>query len=79
MNYVICLKNLFESIPEYRKIVVLIFSVDNGNSLLHDCGFLKDDNNHLSSEFKKILEQNENLFNYIENEEESIRKKTLKS
>ena len=38
-------KVLFESIPDYRKIVLLMFLIKNDNDLLTECGFLKDDIN----------------------------------
>ena len=32
-------KDLFESIPDYRKIVLLMFLIKKDNDLLHECGF----------------------------------------
>ena len=73
MNKVNYFKDLFESIDDYRKIVLLIFLIKNDNDLLTESGFLKDDINRLNKEFKKILiEQNEEYLDYIKNEEESI-------
>ena len=45
MNY---LKNLFESIPDYRKILFLLFLIKNDVDLLTECGYLKNDNNSLN-------------------------------
>ena len=67
------MKTLFESIPDYRKIVSLMFLIRNDNDLLTECGFLKSDIIRLCREFKNILiEQNEEYLNYIKNEDESI-------
>ena len=73
MNNVNYFKNLFESIDDYRKIVLLIFLIINDKDFLRECGFLEDDINRLNKEFKNILvEQNEEYLSYIKNEEESI-------
>ena len=52
MKYENSFKDLFESIPDYRKIVLLMFLIKNDNDLLAECGFLKDDINRLNKEFK---------------------------
>ena len=71
-------RDLFESIPDYRKIVLLIFLIQNDKNLLKEIGFSKNDNNRLSIEFKNILiEQHEEWLDYIKNEEESIIEKLL--
>ena len=71
-------KDLFESIPEYRKIVLLIFLIQNDNNLLKEIGFSKKYINLLNLEFKSIIieEFDEYLF-YIKNEEESLLEKIL--
>ena len=51
MKYENYLKDIFESIPEYRKIV-LMFLIKNDEDLLKECGFLKSDINRLNLEFK---------------------------
>ena len=38
---------MFEAIPEYRKIVLLMFLIKNDADLLSECGYLKNDNNSL--------------------------------
>ena len=43
--------NLFESIPDYKKIVLLMFLFKNDVSFLYECGFLKGDINFLNKEF----------------------------
>ena len=74
----IILKNLFESIPDYRKIVLLIFLIQNDKNLLKEIGFSKNNINLLNLEFKNILlEEFENYLDYIQNEEETILEKFL--
>ena len=71
-------KDIFESIHDYKKIVLLIFLIQNDKNLLKEIGFSKNDNNRLNLEFKKILlEQNEEYLDYIKNEEESVLEKFL--
>ena len=71
-------KELFESIPDYRKIVLLIFLIQNDKNLLKEIGFSKNDINLLNLEFKNILlEEFEDYLDYIKNEEESILEKFL--
>ena len=48
-------RDLFESIPDYRKIVLLIFLFQNDKNLLKGIGFSKNDINQLSIEFKNML------------------------
>ena len=70
MNY---FKDLFESIPDHRKLVLIIFLFQNDKNLLKGIGFNKLDINLLNLEFKNILlEQHEEYLDYIKNEEESI-------
>ena len=70
MNY---FKDLFQSIPDYRKIVLIIFLYQNDKNLLKGIGFNKLDINLLNLEFKNILlEQHEEYLDYIKNEEESL-------
>ena len=71
-------KDIFESIRDYRKIVLLIFLIQNDKNLLKEIGFSKNDINLLNLEFKNILlEEFENFLDYIKNEEESILEKFL--
>ena len=66
-------KNLCESIPDYRKIVLVKCLFKNDANLLNECGFSKNDINRLSLEFKIIsLEQNEEYSDFIKNEKQSI-------
>ena len=60
MSYENFPKDMFESIPDYRKIVLLTLLIKYGSDLLNECGFLKNDINRLSLEFKNnSMEQNE--------------------
>ena len=46
-------KDLFESITDYRKIVLIIFLFQNDKDLLREVGFSERDINRLNLEFKK--------------------------
>ena len=74
-NYFI---DMFESIPDYKKIVLLIFLIQNDKNLLKEIGFSKNDINLLNLEFKNnLLEEYEIYLDYITNQEESILEKFL--
>ena len=78
MNNANYFKDLFESIHDYRKIVLLIFLIQNDKNLLKEIGFSKNDIYLLNLEFKKILlEEFENYLDYIKDQEESILEKFL--
>ena len=78
MNNINYFKDLFESISDYRKIVLLIFLIQNDKNLLQEIGFNKNDINQLNLEFKNILlELNEEYLDSIKNEEESIIERIL--
>ena len=71
-------KDMFESVPDYRKIVLLMFLIKNDVDLLNEGSCLKIDASRFNLEFKNILmEQNEECLDYIKNEEESIIEKIL--
>ena len=71
-------KDIFESIPLYRKIVLLIFLIQNDKNLLQEIGFSKNDINLLKLEFKNVLiEQFQEYLDDIKNEEESSLEKFL--
>ena len=72
-------KDMFESIPHYRKIVLIIFlTKDDKNLLQEEVWFSKNDINQLSVEFKNILyEQLENYLEYVKDQEESNIEKIL--
>ena len=75
MNY---FTELFESIPDYKKIVLLMFLFKNDVNFSYECGFLKGDINFLYKEIKNILlELNEDYLDHIKNQEESILEKFL--
>ena len=76
MNDVSYFTDLFESIPDYKKIVLLTFLIKNDNDLLHEIGFSERDINRLNLEFKNILpEQHEDYLDYIRKKEESVIRK----
>ena len=67
------LKKKFESIPDNIKRVLLMFLNKNDDDIVKECGFLENDFNRQSLEFKKILlYQTEEYLDYIENDEKSI-------
>ena len=62
-------KDMFESIPDYRKILILMFSNQNDKNLIKEIGFSKNDINLLKIEFKNILlEEHEDYLDYIKND-----------
>ena len=70
---------MFESIPYYRKIVLLIFQIKNDKCLLLENGFSERNIFHLNLEFEKfIIEQDEESLDYVKNEEESVLEKFSK-
>ena len=78
MNNVNYFTDLFESILDYRKIVLLIFSIQNDKNLLHEIGFSERDINRLNLNFKNILiDLYEEYLDYIKDQEESILEKFL--
>ena len=78
MDNVNYFKDLFESVPDYKKIVLLMFLIKNDVIFLYECGFLKGDINFLYKEFQSILlELNEDYLDHIKNQEESIIEKIL--
>ena len=73
MDIINLFKDLFESIPDYKKIVLLRFLIKNDNNFLYECGFSKGDINFLYKEFKNILlELNEDYLGDIKNQEEAV-------
>ena len=72
MDYVNYFKDMFQSIPNFRKIAVLIFLFQNEKKLLGENGSSERDDNRLNLEFKNILiEHREEYLEYEEYEEES--------
>ena len=71
-------KDMFESITAYRKIVLLIFSIQNDKNLLHEVGFSERDINCLNLKLKyTLIQQYEEYLDYVKNEEESVIEKFL--
>ena len=78
MDNVNYFKDLFESIPDYKKIVLKLFLIKNDVNFLYESGFLKSDINFLYKEFRNILlELNEEYLDHIKNQEDSIIEKIL--
>ena len=78
MNYENYFKDIFESIPDFRKIVLLIFLIQNDKNLLKEIGFSERGINLLNLEFKNVLlEGYEEYLDYIKNEDESVIEKFL--
>ena len=78
MNNVIYFTEIFESIPDYKNFVLLMFLIKNDVTFLYECGFLKGDFNFLYKEFKNLsLELNEDYLDHIKNQEEPILEKFL--
>ena len=76
MDNVNYFKDFFESIHDYKRIVLLIFLIQNDKNLLKEIGFSKNDINLLNNEFKKfLLEEFEEYLSYIKNKEESLLEK----
>ena len=78
MDHINYFKDMLESIPNYRKTILLILLIQNDKDLMKQCGFLKSDIDRLSNDFKKFLmAQNEDCLDYFKNEEESVIEKIL--
>ena len=78
MDHVTYFKDMFESIQDYRKLVLLIYIFQNDRNLSREIGFSESDNNCLKVEFEKIIgEQHEEYLAYVKNEEESVIEKIL--
>ena len=66
-------KDVSLSIAVYRKLLLLLFLIKTDVEFSNECGFLKSDTNRLCKGFKRtIIEQNQNYFDYIKTEQESI-------
>ena len=71
-------KDMFESFPDYRKIVLIIHLIQIDVDSIKECGFLKSDIIRLLKKFKTILiERNEQHLDHIKNQEESVFEKIL--
>ena len=71
-------RDIFQSKPNFRKIVFLMFLIKNDRDLLLEIGFSERDINRLNLECKNILiEQHEEYMDYVKNEEESVIEKFL--
>ena len=65
-------RDLFESIPDFRNILLIIFLFQNDKDLLCEIGFSEHDFNRLKLEIKNTSkEQHEEYLDYVKNEEKS--------
>ena len=79
MNYENDFKDMFESIPNYRKTVLLMILIKNDVDISYESGFLEGDIIRLNREFKTFLmEQKAEYLDNIKNEEEIKIEKILK-
>ena len=71
-------RDILESIRDYRKIVLIIFLIQNDKNLLKEIGFSERNINQLNLEFENILmEEYENYLDFVKDQEESILEKFL--
>ena len=71
-------EDLFESVYDYGKIVLLVILIRNDKNLLKEIGFSKNDIRLLDLEFKNILiEGLEEYLDYVKDPEESAIEKFL--
>ena len=78
MNYETYFEAMFESIPDYRKITILMLLIENDKNFLLEVDFSERDINRVNLEFRNILiEEHENYIDYVKNEEESLFEKIL--
>ena len=78
MDNLIYFQDLFESIPDYRNLVLVIFLIQNVKKLLLEAGFSERDIIRLNLEFEDILiGEYENYLDFVEDQEESILEKLL--
>jgi len=55
-----------------------MFIIQKDDGLLNDCGFSENDIKRLYAEFKKILNaQNEEYFDFVKDQEESVLQKSF--
>ena len=78
MNTSNSFKDLINTISDYRKIVLLVFLIENDKNLLKEIGFTKNDIKVINLEFKNILiKRYEEFLDYVKDQEESILEKFL--
>ena len=71
-------KDLFESIHDYRKIVLIILLIQNDKDLLLEVGFSEHGISGLNKEFKNIImEQHEEYLDNIKDQEEGVLERFL--
>ena len=66
-------EELLISIKDYKKLILLIFLIQNDKNFLREIGFSENHIDRLNNIFKDILLKEYNKFlSFIKNEEESI-------
>ena len=78
MEDIIYFKDMFESIPNYRKIILLCFIIKRDDVLLREFGLSDDFIKKLYDDCKQIMISDmDQYFSHIKNLEESIIEKIL--
>ena len=78
MDNVNYFRDLFESISDYRKTVLLKFLIQNDKNLSKEIGFSKNDNILINIDFKNILLEGYEIYlDFIKDQEESVLEKFL--
>ena len=73
MKYENYFRDIFESIPNYRKIILLLFLIKDHKGFLLEISFSERDISCLNSEFRNVLKkQLEEYLDFVKNQEESI-------
>ena len=66
-------KAVLHSMPNYRKIVIIMFLIENDVDFLHECGYLKNDFYRLCMEFEETLfDQNWDYLECVKHQEEAF-------
>ena len=66
-------KDMFNSIPYIKKIILLCFIIKRDDILLGECGMTNDFTEKLYNECKQIIENDmDQYFSHIKNLEESV-------
>ena len=73
MDYTNYFKDMFATIQDYKKIIILFFIIKQDNDLLIECGLSQNEIKTLYDECKNIInEEMEIYFSHVKNQEESI-------
>ena len=76
MHHENCFKDLFESIPDYGKITLVMFLIENDVDLFFECDFSKNEVENFQNEFEKILiEENKDYLDWIKKKKNQLSNK----